>query len=288
MKEKSIEQLQFYGDSIFDIKSINFETGEIKVNRNVTLSDYTKLLSYLKFLNRDNFNIFFSPNEGGCDILLDDIDSATIKRLFADGFEPLYYLETSPKNFQAVIRLSENTLDKDIHNYISRQLAKAYNADPNSADVGHFFRLAGFTNRKEKYKKNGLYPFVKLYPAKKSPASAGQKYIDKVLQDIAAGLIVISDNNTRTTHASITSRSNQDSNSRSRCMNYIEKIYLNSNNSDISSVDFKAVCYALKAGFSEQDIRDAILQYSPAIYDRKKGHVDDYIDRTIRKAMQSV
>jgi hypothetical protein len=69
------------------------------------------------------------------------------------------------------------------------------------------------------------------------------------------------------------------------CFQYIEKIYQTSNLSDLSAVDFKAVKYALKKGFDINDIKESIRQFSPNIESRKKGHIDDYLSRTINNAI---
>jgi hypothetical protein len=53
----------------------------------------------------------------------------------------------------------------------------------------------------------------------------------------------------------------------------------------LSAVDFKAVKYALKKGFDITDIKESIRQFSPNIENRKKGHIDDYLSRTINNAM---
>jgi hypothetical protein len=66
---------------------------------------------------------------------------------------------------------------------------------------------------------------------------------------------------------------------------YIEKIYQTSNLSDLSAVDFKAVKYALKKGFDINYIKEAIRRLSPDIESRKKGHIDDYLSRTINNAI---
>ena len=138
-----MEQLKLYPpDTKFFIKAKNFMTGDVKILKDISAADYEKSLKYLKYLNSNGYNIFLSALAGGVYILLDDIKKPDIKRLFKDGFEPFYYLETSPNNFQVIIKLSDNPINKDIQTFISRQLAGTYSADINSTDIKHFFRLA--------------------------------------------------------------------------------------------------------------------------------------------------
>ena len=214
---------------------------------------------------------------GGVHILMDDISKETVDQLLLSGFEPFYALETSPSNFQAVIKLSDTELDKNIQKFISRRLAEFYNADLNSTDPGHFFRLAGFTNRKSKYCKNGLYPFVKLMPGF-GLASKGKDYINQILKGIESGYIELPIN----TPPAMQGEKNTTANA--GCYAYIKKIYESNQNTDLSALDFKACRYAALKGFDLNDIKEAVRHLSPDIENRKKGHIDDYLNRTIKNA----
>ena len=283
MTHQSIEQLKLYPpETKFTLKAKNFETGEIKIIKNQTAEAYPKSLSYLKYLNANGYNIFLSPSvAGGVYILLDDIKKFEMKRLYKDGFEPFYYLETSPANCQAIIKLSDNQLSKEIRAFISRQLAETYSTDINSADIGHFFRLAGFTNRKQKYCKNGLYPFVKLNIGINKVCSRGQEYIDKIQQGIEAGFIELPPERNipiPTPPATLGER-------KAEAFEYIKKVYDSNKLTDLSALDYKAAFYAIKKGFTQDEIKAAILKFSPNIQNRKKGHIDDYLLRTVKNAL---
>ena len=67
-------------------------------------------------------------------------------------------------------------------------------------------------------------------------------------------------------------------------MAYIEKVYSSGNSDDISSLDFKAAFYGIRKGFTQDEIKAALLKLSPDIQVRKKGHIDDYLLRTIKNA----
>ena len=66
---------------------------------------------------------------------------------------------------------------------------------------------------------------------------------------------------------------------------YIAKIYQTNNLSDLSKIDYKAAYYAIRKGFAQDEIKAAILRFSPDIENRKKGHIDDYLDRTVKNAI---
>ena len=209
---------------------------------------------------------FFYPPRGGCgyvDFLLDDLKGSGIDKLYADGLKPFYILETSPKNFQVILRFAPDVADKEEYLTINRFLVKKYNGDTGSIGTAHFFRLAGFTNRKEKYCCNGLYPFVKLsfegnilnndLLPKVEPLRS-PKAVFRTFPVCGKG-----------------------------CSAYIAAIYQSGGFSDISSLDFKAAMYASRKGFSIEAIKDAMLKLSPDIENRKKGHVADYLLRTMKK-----
>lgn len=295
MEHLSLKQLRLYPlTTHFTVKAVNLETSEIKISKDIVYFEYsTKYLSYLKHLNCQGFNVFFFPaRQGGgrVDFLLDDLKKEGIDKLTRDGLKPLYILETSPSNFQAILRFNIAIEDKDEYLEINRILVKTYGADVGSIGTEHFFRLAGFTNRKEKYCQNGQYPFVKLtvsggaldksllpvipkknkilkeYPTAPDPAGLGKKRQQQknIPQPPARPGGEKKDNNS--------------------CDKYILGIYASGGLADISLLDWKVARIGLSRGFSESEIAASMRKYSPNLESRKKGHIDDYITRTIRNA----
>jgi len=53
---------------------------------------------------------------------------------------------------------------------------------------------------------------------------------------------------------------------------------------DQSVTDMKYTLYLLRKGLNEVEIRDMLINQSFYLKNRKKGHLDDYLDRTIRVA----
>jgi hypothetical protein len=56
---------------------------------------------------------------------------------------------------------------------------------------------------------------------------------------------------------------------------------------DYSRLDWMVVKELLRKGYGEGEVRSAMVQASPAIAQRKCGHVEDYVERTVRKAAGS-
>jgi len=122
-------------------------------------------IPWLRLKNGRGRNIYIRPSGEHRLSLIDDIGWRTVGRLKEEGFEPAVVVETSPGNFQVWLNHGE-ILPRELSTYAARLLARRFLGDPASADWRHYGRLAGFTNRKEKYRKeNGLYPFVLLREA---------------------------------------------------------------------------------------------------------------------------
>lgn len=80
----------------------------------------------------------------------------------AEGYTPALVVETSPGNFQAWLNHGQ-ILPQRLSTLAARALAEKFGGDKGAADWRHFGRLAGFTNRKEKYRSpNGNYPYVRV------------------------------------------------------------------------------------------------------------------------------
>ncbi len=278
MNHPSLKQLSLYPlTTHFQVKAIRLDTGEIKVMRDIVYFEYaTKYIKYLKFLNTQGFNIYFFPMPlaagGRVDFLLDDLSHEKIKKLSQDGLKPLYYLETSPLNFQTVLRFNTIISNKEEYLAVNRYLVEKYDADFGSVGTEHFFRIAGFSNRKEKYVKSGKYPFVKLF-------NSGNIIDKNLLPELPKLTPTAPRPGGRGENKTIKS---------SDCDKYVAAIYRNGDISDISRLDWKVMRMALQKGFIENEIAEAIRRHSPNLDSRKSGHIDDYIERTIRKAALSL
>src|ERR1039457_3666856 len=118
-----------------------------------------KSIPWLRLQNRNGRNIYIRPRGEHNLSLIDDLTAASIERMKAEGFQPALVVETSPGNFQAWLKHSR-ILSRGLGTAAARALAQEYDGDLGAADWRHFGRLAGFTNREEKYKAAALSPFV--------------------------------------------------------------------------------------------------------------------------------
>lgn len=238
-----------------------------------------RLLHQVPWLKRQNklgANVYIRPNGSGGLILLDDLSFTMLNRIEDDGIVPACIVETSPLNYQAWIRVSEEAIQPDLASGTAKALAIRYGADLNSADWRHFGRLAGFTNRKPKHVNEvGQYPFVILRSARQVKANAELLELGRqqLLQD-----------SRKQKQFTVLSGERVENAVEYFQQSWVQITKAMSGETDCSQVDWLIVCNMVRLRYSKQDIFHALLQASPNLCDRKQGHVEDYISRTIEKA----
>src|SRR5215472_10127787 len=138
-------------------------------------------VSWLCYQNSQGRNVYVRPNGEHHLSLVDDLTAEGIQRMKAEGFIPGVVVETSPGNFQAWLNHGQ-VLPKQASTLAARSLAERFGGDKGAADWRHFGRLAGLSNRKEKYRTDdGRYPFVRLTEWAGSPYTARKVFLEQVL-----------------------------------------------------------------------------------------------------------
>lgn len=241
--------------------------------------DFQKVLESLKELRAHNVkgkHIYIRPAGEHALSLIDDLTEDGINRMKADGFNPAVLIETSPNNFQAWVNHGER-LPTAISTECAQELARRYGGDPSSADWRHFGRLAGFTNRKEKYRQpNGYFPFVRLH------RSTGEVYAK------ASAFI-------QAAHEAVAKREIEEAERREKWRNMLAPVShgaLKSINDfrndpryggDYHRADIGYAVYAISRGVSADAIAVAIRTRDLS-HKGSEIRQHDYIDRTIEKA----
>jgi hypothetical protein len=254
-------------------------------------------LAWLKRQNSQGADIYVRPDSRSGQnsglILVDDLDRGQLKRMQQDGLKPAVIAQTSPDNFQAWIKVSEQPLAPATASEAGRVLAERYGGDPASIDWRHYGRLAGFTNRKGIHTQaNGRQPYVLLesYHGRVAPQAAA------VLQTAERRLVEKQQAvQQATARAQITDANHPDSapstaeNQRALAW-FINKRpqYESQIGDDESRVDWHQ-CLALhRAGYSKAAVTHALQQGRPDLEAKKSGHIDDYVARTVEKSWQWV
>lgn len=214
------------------------------IKKQIDSGQLIKEIPYYQAKNREGYNVYFRP-VGYQFVLLDDLSRENLPDLAK--LMPCLLIETSPKNYQAWLRLRDIPQGREEAKLICRELAALLSADMGSAEPDHIGRLPGFTNRKPKHQKpNGLYPFVEL-----------KKWEYRVSTFSPLGGI---DGKTRSHQTFRTSKG-----TRTR-----------------SHVDFNLCCMLINQGKTDEYIRQQLEATSEKA--REEQPTNDYIGRTIRNA----
>jgi hypothetical protein len=252
--------------------------------------DVTKLIPWLLFQNVSGKDIYISQanNLDRALILVDDINSIQINEMKRRGMSPACVIETSPNNFQAWISLGLEPMPKPERKIAAVLLAEQFSGDMASTDANHFGRLAGFTNKKDKYLLNNRHPFVLCREAKGVDAEKSQSLRDwarakherEKKDEMANERIPKSKEakNLKPAGVAFSLYFGQ----WSRCVKIKGKLM------DFSRGDFAVACRMLKEGYSKEEIAIALSENSPDIQSRKINHIEDYIMRTIKAALMRI
>src|SRR5215469_6904338 len=157
-------QVTAMGCEVFEVGLFkpHAQNGAVMLPRTWDADTLLRSLAWLRRENRDGRSIYIRPKGEHILSLVDDLPRDAVAAMKRGGFSPALVVETSPRNYQAWLKHPEQ-LHKELSTAAARTLAEKFGGDRGAADWRHFGRLAGFTNRKQKYRQqNGLFPFVRL------------------------------------------------------------------------------------------------------------------------------
>lgn len=270
-------QLKAMGCERFDVGIRDVNT-TLMMNKSWTVEEVLGGLAWLKRMNAQGNDIYIRPvkEENHGLILLDDLDVFAIEVMKESGKELAVIVETSPKNFQAWLKLPSN-VDANQRKEIARELAKEHEADPNSADATHYGRLAGFTNRKDKYTdKRGLQPWVLLRESTGRAAKLGSFLIESAVFRIEEG---------KKTELKAIVEQEKTSNDRAAIDVFLSEMKgLTKRFDDLSRCDFIAAMKLFDEGYTKEVIENAMLEGSPELEKRKGKRAFEYVQRTVARA----
>lgn len=268
------EQIAALGVERVEIGVRDAKTGKMQ-SRVLDAEELEKYVPWLKRENAMGRDVYVRPAQDSGVVLLDDIKRDTLERMRRDGVQPAAVLETSPGNYQAWVKVADKPLPPDVRKEVAQDLASRYNADIASADAKHYGRLAGFTNRKPQYERNGLSPFVLVHEHSGCIASAAPDLLRSAEARVKAHnieeakKILQSGKNARTDDPV------------EQFKRYARNILSKYPDPDLSRLDFMVGRQMAIDGYSGPEIQRAIAEASPNIEERKKGHLEDYAQRTV-------
>ena len=279
-------QLKAMGCDRYDIGIRDAASGKM-MNREWSAAEVLQNTPWLKQMNAQGNDVYIRPAEQERHglVLVDDLSEFDLDDMKAEGREPALIVETSPKNYQAWVKVAQDA-PAGHRGVIARKLAREYDADPASADSRHYGRLAGFTNRKDKHTtRTGYQPWVLLRESKGKTATAGPALVQQAGQQIEQAQ---RQQEKARRLASLELPERQLSRHRRTALDeYRSEMagLVKRFGDDLSKCDFIAAQKLASRGRSAEEIGKAMAEASPALAERKPGHEADYIERTVSKVM---
>jgi hypothetical protein len=276
-------QIAAMGSEVFEIglfKPDASESEPVMLPRVWDLDALVRSIGWLRHQNRDGRNIYVRPKGEHNLSLIDDLTLDAVAALARSGFAPAIVVETSPGNYQAWLKHSEQ-LSKEEGTAAARALAERFGGDPGAADWRHFGRLAGFTNRKEKYcdGATGLYPFVKIVQASGTVYPESERFILHIRRQLEIER-----------ERELERRSRMQAGTRQISSGDLKSIESFRDDprygGDGTRIDLAYAIYALSRGATEAQVESA-LRSRDLSHKGGERRQADYVERTIKKALES-
>lgn len=277
---------------LLGMKCKTYEVGILDPKKGMLIKQWTpdevmKSMDYLRSQNAKGADIYIRPGEKDRGLLLaDDVNLGTLERMKAEGLTPAVITETSPGNYQAWVRVCprNEALESREHTLAAKALAARFGGDPNSADFRHFGRLAGFTNRKPEHMRGTMSPFVRLDSYRGVEASP-----EAVKQIMAEGKqIAAAQHQVKVTdHVHALGTQGMDAKRpRQWYRNGVESLKREFGpNFDHSRADWELCRAMYRHGAKPEDIVATVRDSSPGLAERKGASAEDYVTRTVAKAV---
>jgi hypothetical protein len=277
-------QIAAMGSEVFEIGLFKPDAGPSEAVMMPRVWDQEALvrsIAWLRHQNRDGRNIYIRPKGEHNLSLVDDLTREAVASMARTGFAPAVIIETSPGNYQVWMKHSEQ-LTKEEGTAVARALAERFGGDRGAADWRHFGRLAGFTNRKEKYRDpdTGLHPFVKIVEANGAVYPEAQMLVADVRRRLEAER-----------QRERERRSRGQGNEKQVAWSELKSIdafradprY----HGDGTRIDLAYAIYALSRGATEAQV-EAVIRSRDLSHKGGERRQQDYIQRTVKKALESI
>ena len=276
--EAVTKQIAAMGAAVYEVglykPEAEVEGKAVMIPRTWDVDSLLKSIKWLRLQNLEGRNIYVRPNGEHNLSLVDDLTADAIRRMKSVGFHPAVVVETSPGNFQAWLK-HPRPLPRELSTAAARSLAADFGGDRGAADWRHFGRLAGFVNRKLKYRRaDGLFPFVRLREANDREYPEGEHFLAGVEARLREAALKREQ-----------ARSNLPRAYSSAPLRDIESFRQNpSYAGDGTRVDLAYAIYALSHG-SAPDQVEAALRTRSLPHKGSEKRQTQYLERTIKKAL---
>jgi hypothetical protein len=239
-----------------------------------------KSVPWLRHQNAAGRNIYIRP-KGEHDLsLVDDLTDDALLSMKEAGFNPALVVETSPGNYQAWLRHPE-LLSKEMSTAAARALAERFGGDRGAADWRHFGRLAGFTNRKAKYRDEGtgLYPFVLLVEAAGGVYPEAERFLSGVRHEVEQQQVE---------RERLRAQISELGSVFPRGLKAIDDFRANVRyGGDGTRIDLAYAVYAFSHGASAIEVA-AVIRSRDLSHKGNERRQNEYVERTIKKALATI
>lgn len=271
-------------------------------NKDETFFNREKIESMIQLLaskNIQGYDIYITPiDENNHYLVVDDLTNEKYKEFISNGYNPILTQQSSENNIQCILKIKKienNKEEQSRANKIVVGINRKY-GDPNFSGVVHPFRMAGFSNKKPS-KNNALTKIINVGKelCKKATILLLQQFNKDVdiklelekerqekdverknkaeqanrLNNIKHGINYHSDNNINKMFKSE--------------WNKISRFFESRGELDHSRVDYRVCMNLINKGYEIKDIKEALIDCSPELFDRKHNALD-YVERTVNNA----
>jgi hypothetical protein len=239
-----------------------------------------KSVPWLRHQNAAGRNIYIRPKGEHHLSLVDDLTKDALLSMKEAGFNPALIVETSPGNHQAWLKHPE-PLSKEMSTAAARALAERFGGDRGAADWRHFGRLAGFTNRKAKYRDEGtgLYPFVHVVEAAGGVYPEAEQFLSGVRHEVEQQQVE---------RERLRAQVSQLGPVFPREMKAIDDFRANVRyGGDGTRIDLAYAVYAFSRGASATEVA-AVIRSRDLSHKGNERRQNEYVERTIKKALATI
>lgn len=272
-------------------------------NKDETFFNREKIESMIQLLaskNIQGYDIYITPiDKNNHYLVVDDLTNEKYKEFINNGYNPILTQQSSENNIQCILKIKKienNKEEQSRANKIVVGINRKY-GDPNFSGVVHPFRMAGFSNKKPS-KNNALTKIISVGRTLCEKAASLLSQIFSEDQEIKKQLEIERQEKAaeRQNNAEKLSRLNDIKSGRQYFSedkvnkafkfewNKISRVFERQGSLDYSRVDFRVCKKLLGSGYDSDEVKNALLDYSPNLFDRKHDALD-YAERTVNNAV---
>jgi uncharacterized UPF0146 family protein len=260
-----------------------FVAGEFDIHKP---DEHEKMMrAIIKFSRHQGAHIYLTPlSDKYVYPIIDDVETQEYAMKVYDTVQGSYIMETSPNRYQIILRVPrKEEYTREGLNAFVRSMNQMY-GDPHFTGIEHPHRTPGTLNPKPKYKKDGIYPEVKVLRARSRDSQYACEWLNEYVRV----------NPHRETEFRFVNR-RQYSDVEKYALatvfethavdlqKFIGNIY--STPPDLSRIDYMAAVRMRVMGFDADAIREALYATNYLRPEgKKKRYIDKYVERTVAAA----